>query len=164
MKNKRLVWWIIGIILTPFVIMAFLHVAIAIQKNIGFDFNVQGIAAADWFMFAGSYLGGAMTLLGVVATLKHEWNIHRHQHMIESIHKEQDALCKIISNLDVFLPMACNAEIISALDKQKVGELPDLSQAKQKTMEQLSGLLRNKTELHEEFYYRGKRRQAISQS
>lgn len=148
MKNKRLFWWISWIVLTPFIIMAFLHIAIAIQNWLGFDFNVQGIAAADWFMFAGSYLGGAMTLLGVMATLKHERNIHRHQHTIEAIHKEQDALSKIICDLDVFLPMACNAEIISALDMQKVGELPDLSQAKQRVLTQLSNLLRNKTELH----------------
>lgn len=148
MKNKHLVWWIIGIILTPFIIMAFLHAAIAIQAYFGFDFNVQGIAAADWFMFAGSYLGGAMTLLGVVATLKHERNVHRHQHMIESIHKEQDALCNIINGFNVFVPLACNAEITSALNNQGIDQTPDLSEAKRSIMEQMSLLLRNKTELH----------------
>ena len=148
MKNKRLVWWIIGIILTPFIIMAFLHAAIAIQAYFGFDFNVQGIAAADWFMFAGSYLGGVMTLLGVVATLKHERNVQRHQHMIESIHKEQDALCNIINGFNVFVPLACDVDITSALHKQGVDQTPDLSEVKRRIIEQMSLLLRNKAELH----------------
>lgn len=148
MKNKRQVLWILGIILTPFILMLFLHIGIAIQQYFKFDINVPNIAAADWFMFAGSYLGGAMTLLGVIATLKHERNIHRHQQMLDAIHKEQQALCNIISGFDVFVPLACNEEIASALNRQKFDELPDLSSAKRKILEQFSTLLRSKTELH----------------
>ncbi len=148
MQNKRLLWWGFLIILTPFVIMLFLHACIAIQQRYKFDFNVQGIAAADWFMFAGSYLGGAMTLLGVVATLKHERNVHRHQQMIESIHKEQDALCNIINGFNVLVPLACDVEITSALNNQGIDQTPDLSEAKRRIMEQMSLLLRNKAELH----------------
>lgn len=148
MKNKRQILWIIGIILTPFVLMLFLHLGIAIQQYFKFDINVPNIAAADWFMFAGSYLGGAMTMLGVIATLKHERNIHRHQQMLEDIRNEQKALCNIVSDFDVFVPLACNEEISSALGNQKNNELPDLSNAKRKILEQLSILLRNRTELH----------------
>lgn len=148
MKNKRQFWWIAGIILTPFVLMLLLHIGIAIQQYFKFDINVPNIAAADWFMFAGSYLGGAMTLLGVIATLRHERNIHRHQQMLDAIHKEQKALCNIVSSFDVFVPIACNEEISSALNTHKVNELPDLSKAKQRILEQFSILSRSKTELH----------------
>lgn len=148
MKNKRLFWWIVWIILTPFILMILLHAGIAIQQYFKFDFNVPHIAAADWFMFAGSYLGGAMTLLGVMATLKHERNIHRHQLMLDAIHKEQDALSNIISNLNVFIPLACNAEITSALNNQCIDQKPDLSEANRRIMEEMSLLLRSKAELH----------------
>ena len=132
MKNKRQVMWIVGIILTPFILMLFLHIGIAIQQYFKFDINVPNIAAADWFMFAGSYLGGAMTLLGVIATLKHE----------------QEALCNIINGLNVFVPLTCDAEITSALNNQSISQTPDMSEAKRRIMDQMSLLLRNNAELH----------------
>lgn len=71
MKNKRL-WWILGIATAPFILMLCLHLGLAIQRYFRFNINVPNVEAADWFMFAGSYLGGAMTLLGVIVTLKYE--------------------------------------------------------------------------------------------
>ena len=88
-KNKAPKWWLLAIVATPLLLMLCLHIGIALGQYFGININVPGIGAADWFLFAGSYLGGAMTLLGVVATLKHERSIHHHQLMIESIEKEK---------------------------------------------------------------------------
>ena len=66
MKNNHHRWWIVGIVAAPFVLMLFLHIGIAVGQYFKIDINVPNIAAADWFMFAGSYLGGAMTLLGYI--------------------------------------------------------------------------------------------------
>ena len=84
MKNKRL-WWILGIATAPFILMLCLHLGLAIQRYFRFNINVPNVEAADWFMFAGSYLGGAMTLLGVIVTLKYERRLNQHQQRIQSI-------------------------------------------------------------------------------
>lgn len=80
--------------------MLFLHLGIALSEYTGFNFNIEGINAADWFMFAGSYLGGAITLGGVVLTLKHERKVHQHQISIDAINKEKELLLRAISELD----------------------------------------------------------------
>ena len=88
MKNKRLWWWILGIATAPFILMLCLHLGLAIQQYFRFNINVPNVEAADWFMFAGSYLGGAMTLLGVIVTLKYERRLNQHQQRIQSSEKE----------------------------------------------------------------------------
>ena len=80
-------------------------------------------------MFAGSYLGGAMTLFGVIITLRHERKLHQHQLMIESIEKERERLFAIISKLDVFAPSACYLDFVSVTcikDWNKRSDLPDV--------------------------------------
>lgn len=100
MLNTLKKYWVGGVIGAPFILMIILHLGIAISEYTGFNFNVEGINAADWFMFAGSYLGGAITLCGVVLTLKHERKVHQHQISIDAINKEKELLVRIISQLD----------------------------------------------------------------
>lgn len=76
MLDKLKKHWVWGVIAAPFLLMLLLHLGIAVSEYTGFNFNIEGINAADWFMFAGSYLGGAITLGGVVLTLKHERKVH----------------------------------------------------------------------------------------
>ena len=54
--------WVWGVVAAPFVLMILLHLGIAIFEYTGFNFNIQGVDAPDWFIFAGSYMGGVMTL------------------------------------------------------------------------------------------------------
>ena len=129
MKNRRIIWWIIVISLAPFALMLLLHIGIALQQYFKFNINIPNIHAAEWFMFAGSYLGGAMTLFGVIITLKYERKLHQHQLMIESIEKERERLFAIISKLDVFAPSACYLDFTSVTcikDWNKRSDLPDV--------------------------------------
>lgn len=84
--------------------MLFLHFGVALWEYTGINFSVEGVTAEDWFMFAGSYLGGAITLTGVTLTLRHERKIHQHQIMLEQINKEKELLSDAISRLDLHAP------------------------------------------------------------
>lgn len=101
MLDKLKKHWVWGVVAAPFVLMILLHLGVAIYEYTGFNFNIEGISAANWFMFAGSYLGGAITLGGVVLTLKHERKIHQHQISIDAINKEKELLVHAISELDI---------------------------------------------------------------
>ena len=102
MLDKLKKHWVWGVIAAPFLLMLLLHLGIAVSEYTGFNFNIEGINAADWFMFAGSYLGGAITLGGVVLTLKHERKVHQHQIRIDEINKEKELLVNAISELDFY--------------------------------------------------------------
>lgn len=104
MKNRMSKWWIIVVIGIPFLLMLCLHIGIALGNYFGVNINVPNVDASTWFIFFGSYLGGAMTLAGVMITLKHERNIHQYEKTLESIDKEKDALGKAICDLNIFAP------------------------------------------------------------
>lgn len=146
-KNKAPKWWLLAIVATPLLLMLCLHIGIALGQYFGININVPGIGAADWFLFAGSYLGGAMTLLGVVATLKHERSIHRHQLMIESIEKEKALLNSIVARLDFFAPSICYTEFASALSIYELNKHPDFSSARRRIAESMSSLNQASTDL-----------------
>ena len=59
MKRKKQIYLGIGIFIIPFFIMICLHIGIALGRYFNININVPEITAADWFMFAGSYLGGS---------------------------------------------------------------------------------------------------------
>ena len=102
--NKLKKYWVWAIVFAPFMIMLFLHIGVAIGEYTGVNLNVKGIEAKDWFMFAASYLGGAITLSGVVLTLKHERKLHLHQMNIDQINKEKEILTSAIVELDLHFP------------------------------------------------------------
>lgn len=101
MLDKLKKQWVWGVVAAPFVLMILLHLGVAIYEYTGLNFNIEGISATNWFMFAGSYLGGAITLGGVVLTLKHERKIHQHQISIDAINKEKELLVNAVSELDI---------------------------------------------------------------
>lgn len=103
-KNRLLKWWIVVIIAIPFLLMFCLHVGIALGNYFDININAPNIDAEDWFMFMGSYLGGVMTLAGVMITLKHERNAHQYEKSLESIEKEKDNLGNTICELNIFAP------------------------------------------------------------
>lgn len=94
-------WWILISIL-PIVLMLFLHLGIAISQYVGITFNINGVTAKDWFMFMGNYLGGAVTLIGIVLTIKHTQNVHKHQLVNANIDKENDEIADAISKLNTY--------------------------------------------------------------
>lgn len=104
MKNKELKWWVLVVTSIPFFLMLCLHIGIALGNYFGVNINVPNIDASTWFIFGGSYLGGVMTLAGVMITLRHERNIHQCEESLISINKEKEALGKAICDLNIYAP------------------------------------------------------------
>lgn len=104
MKNRLSKWWFLIVIVIPFLLMFCLHVGIALGSYFGININVPNVDASTWFIFCGSYLGGTMTLAGVMITLRHERSIHQYEKALESIEKERNGLGKVICELNLFAP------------------------------------------------------------
>lgn len=104
MKNRLSKWWFLVVLVVPFILMFCLHIGIALGNYFGININVPNVDASTWFIFCGSYLGGTMTLAGVMLTLRHERNIHQYEKAMDTIEKEKDALGKAICDLNVFAP------------------------------------------------------------
>mgnify|MGYP001285048773 FL=1 len=147
MKNKRLWWWILGIATAPFILMLCLHLGLAIQRYFRFNINVPNVEAADWFMFAGSYLGGTMTLLGVIVTLKYERRLNQHQQRIQSIEKERERLFSIINRLDVFAPSSCYLDFTSAMSVKEWNKRPDFTDVRRRIVDFMRELNQSNQEL-----------------
>lgn len=146
MKNKRL-WWILGIAAAPFILMLCLHLGLAIQRYFRFNINVPNVEAADWFMFAGSYLGGVMTLLGVIVTLKYERRLNQHQQRIQSIEKERERLFSIINRLDVFAPSSCYLNFTSVMSVKEWNKRPDFTDVRRRIVDSMRELNQSNRDL-----------------
>lgn len=104
MKNRLSKWWFLVVLAVPFILMFCLHIGIALGNYFGININVPNVDASTWFVFCGSYLGGTMTLAGVMVTLRHERGIHQYEKAMEIIEKERDGLGKVICELNLFAP------------------------------------------------------------
>lgn len=104
MKNRLSKWWITLVLAIPFLLMLCLHIGIALGNYFGININVPNVDASTWFMFFGSYLGGVMTLAGVMITIKYESKIHQYEKSLENINKERDELGKAICELNLYAP------------------------------------------------------------
>lgn len=104
MKNRMSKWWILVVVFIPFLLMFCLHIGIALGNYFGININVPNVDASTWFIFCSNYLGGTMTLAGVMITLRYERNIHQYEKSRESIEKEKDALGKAVCDLNIFAP------------------------------------------------------------
>ncbi len=93
-------WWI-SIPILPFILMALLHISIALGNYFSIDINIPNIYASDWFMFFGSYLGGSVTLLGVILTIRHSRQLHQHQISIGYLQKEEENVAEVLASLPV---------------------------------------------------------------
>lgn len=127
--------------------MLCLHLGLAIQRYFRFNINVPNVEAADWFMFAGSYLGGAMTLLGVIVTLKYERRLNQHQQRIQSIEKERERLFSIINRLDVFAPSSCYLDFTSAMSVKEWNKRPDFTDVRRRIVDFMRELNQSNQEL-----------------
>lgn len=104
MKNRLSKWWFLVVLAVPFILMFCLHIGIALGNYFGININVPNVDASTWFVFCGSYLGGTMTLAGVMLTLRHERGIHQYEKALETIEKERGGLGKAICELNLFAP------------------------------------------------------------
>lgn len=103
-KQKLLKFWLGVMFITPFLLMFGLHIGNALGTYFGININVEGISSSDWFMFAGSYLGGAMTLIGVTITLQQERKSQHYQDELHNIEQEREHLGHAIGGLNVITP------------------------------------------------------------
>lgn len=140
--------WIAVVALIPFILMFCLHIGIALSDYFGININVPNVDASTWFLFAGSYLGGVMTLAGVVITLKYERKIQQYEKLLENIDKEKERLGKAICELNVFAPSIIyqkfmvmqvtqdgyNASEIAAIRSNILEEMAKINQLRSETM------------------------------
>lgn len=104
MKNKFFKWWLLVIAFVPFILMFCLHISIALGNYFGININVSGVDVSDWFTFASGYLGGVMTLVGVVITLRYERNVQRYEEKLNYIEKERENWGRAICELNIAAP------------------------------------------------------------
>lgn len=148
MKNRLPNRWIALILAIPFLLMLCLHIGIALGNYFGININVPNVDASTWFMFFGSYLGGVMTLAGVMITIKHERNIHQYEKSLENIDREKDKLGKAICELNLFAPSTLyqrfnilqittsgyNSAEVAAIRQQLSEEMQKINTAKLETI------------------------------
>lgn len=148
MKNRLSKWWFLVVLVIPFLLLLCLHIGIALGNYFGININVPNVDASTWFIFCGSYLGGTMTLAGVMVTLRHERGIHRYEKEMETIEKEKDGLGKVICELNLFAPSIfyqrfCSVRItsigydpaeVAAIRQRLAEEMQKINTAKLETM------------------------------
>ena len=118
--NFKKYWLLIAIL--PFAIMILLHIGIVINKLTNINFNIPNISAADWFVFAGSYLGGVITLGGVILTIKHERTINLKQVRLSEVLQEKEKLGEILSKINLYAPGAYYQEYSTMKEIQNSDE------------------------------------------
>ena len=147
MKNKKSLWWIVVIIALPFVIMFGLHIGIALGNYFHVNINVPNVDAASWFMFFGSYLGGVMTLVGVMITLRHERKIHQYEYSIDKIGKESEEIGKLICDINLLAPSTLYTQIVEMRAASPIVSASDLIELRVHITEEMHKVLIAKTEL-----------------
>ena len=104
MKKKLSKNWFLAIIFAPFFLMICFHIGLALGAYSGINFNADDISTKDWFMFAGSYLGGVMTLIGVTITIRQERRNQRYEDSLSNIEREREHLGAAISGINTIIP------------------------------------------------------------
>lgn len=77
MKKKLSKYWFLVILIAPFFLMFCFHIGLALGAYFGISINADDISTKDWFAFAGSYLGGVMTLIYVHLKDSHQMFLFR---------------------------------------------------------------------------------------
>ena len=104
LKMKKRFYMLVLMIL-PLTLMFLLHMCIAIGNYLNISININNVFAKDWFMFYASYLGGCMTLVGVIFSMSNERKLSQFQIGMEAIEKEKMKLASLINQINVFLPV-----------------------------------------------------------
>ncbi len=139
--------WVWGVVAAPFVLMILLHLGIAIFEYTGFNFNIQGVDAPDWFIFAGSYMGGVMTLVGVILTIHYQRKSNFKQQKFTEILKERETLGNIISRLDLLGPSGCYQEYTSLVSAE-YAQIPNLSNIRRNIVDKMGILNQLRAEIN----------------
>lgn len=93
----------IFLILTlPIVVIGILKFSIVINQSLSWNINIDNIQLKDWFSFFGSYLGGVITLIGVLVTINYEKNKYDHQLKINHLNEEKNIIAESIADIDIF--------------------------------------------------------------
>ena len=104
MKKKLSKNWFLAIIFAPFFLMICFHIGLALGAYSGINFNADDISTKDWFMFAGSYLGGVMTLIGVTITIRQERRNQRYEDSLSNIELERQHLGAAKRGFNTMIP------------------------------------------------------------
>ena len=147
MRNKKSHWWIATVIALPFVVMLGLHIGIALGNYFHININVPNVDAASWFMFLGSYLGGVMTLAGVMITLRHERNIHQYENAIENIEREKKKIGNAVCGFNLLAPGALYMQVNEMLASPMVDNVSDMAAIRLHVNEEMNKALVIRTEL-----------------
>lgn len=144
-KNKmRLVF---GIMIIPFLLMFILHIGIALGNYFSISINVESISSKDWFMFFASYLGGTMTLIGVLFSISYERKVQQYNNVIQDIDKEKIQLSILINKLDVFLPTKIIKQFASLPIQQEGYNSNDIAVLRKWIADELAGVFKSKREM-----------------
>ena len=147
-KDKSYVKWIFIVISIPFALMLGLHVTIALGNYFGVNINIDGVTAKDWFIFASSYLGGAMTLIGVMLTLKYERALQKRDEEIKNIELEQKNMGEILCKLDFLAPYDIIQDFYSLLNVPGKGyDSRSIALIKSKIIKETSNIHKLRVEL-----------------
>lgn len=147
MKNKKSLWWIAAVAALPFVVMIGLNICIALGDYFHININVPDVKAKDWFMFFSSYLGGSMTLVGVMITLRHERNIHQYENALEKIEKEKEKIGNAICGFNLLFPSTLYLQVNEMLITPKSDSTSDIVAIRLRVNEEMNKLLTAKAEL-----------------
>lgn len=147
MNNKLSKLWILTVVFIPFILMLFLHIGIALGEYFGIDINVPNVDASVWFIFSGNYLGGVMTLVGVMFTLKDGRKIYQHGKELEDIDKEKEKLGKAICELNVLVPNTIFQWFNSLPIKEKGYDSVEVASVRRSIMEEMGKINKLKLEV-----------------
>lgn len=147
MKNKLLKWWILLIVAIPFILMLCLHIGIALGNYFGININVPNVDASTWFTFASSYLGGSMTLVGVMLTLRYERNIQHFEEELRNIEIEKDKLGMAICELNIFAPNTLYQQFNSLNISSNGYDSAEVSSVRQRLAEEMQKINKEKLEV-----------------
>ena len=145
--NKLSKLWIAAVVVIPFILMFCLHIGIALGNYFGININVPNVDASTWFLFAGSYLGGVMTLAGVMITLKDGRKIYQHGKVLEEIDKEKEKLGKAICELNVLVPNTVFQWFNSLPIKEKGYDSIEVASVRRSIMEEMGKINKLKLEV-----------------
>ena len=145
--NRNKIILLASIIVIPLVLMFILHIGIALGNYCHVSISIEDVSSKDWFMFFGSYLGGVMTLFGVLYTLNYEQKEQQYHLVIDELNNEKTKLAFLINKLDVFLPIKI-IQHFTSLPIQKEGyNSNDLAALKKWIIDELDNVFRLKREL-----------------
>lgn len=129
-KNKSDLGLVILLILAPFITMGFIIIGNLLFEATGYKINPNGVNNAVIFAFFGSYLGGVVTLLGVVYTILANKKRNDYKIEIDLLNEERGHFTSILSKLSPLGTLNCISRFVELPFIEKVS-YKDISNSKQ---------------------------------